>query len=130
MKYIFFLLMILIAVSCVDRKNIPDGIIQPFQMQKIFWDVLQAQALSAEIAKKDSTVNEVAETKLLTQKVFEIYSIKSDDFRRSYNWYTSHPDIMLEVIDSLNNQEQRENLLELKKRILPLKNRLPKKLIE
>jgi hypothetical protein len=130
MKYIFFLLMILIAVSCVDRKKIPSGIIQPVQMQKIFWDVLQAQALSAEIAKKDSTVNEVAETKLLTQKVFEIYSIKSADFQRSYNWYTSHPDIMLEVIDSLNNLEQRENLLELKKRILPIKNRLPKKIIE
>jgi hypothetical protein len=119
--------MSLITISCVDRNKIPPGIIQPIQMQKILWDVLQAQALSAEISKKDSAVNEVAETKLLTQKVFEIYRIKSDDFQRSYNWYTSHPDIMLEVIDSLNNKEQRENLLKLKKRILPIKNRLPKK---
>jgi hypothetical protein len=130
MKYIFFLLMILIGASCVDRKNIPTGIIQPIEMQKIYWDVLQAQALSAEIARKDSAVSEVAETKLLTRRVFEIYHIKPDDFQRSYNWYTSHPDIMLVVIDSLNNQEQRENLLELKKRSLPIKNRLPKKIIE
>ena len=126
MKNTFFFIMGLIVFSCVDRNKIPSGIIEPVQMKKILWDVLQAQALSKEISKKDSTVNEVAETKLLTQKVFEIHRIKSDDFERSYSWYTSHPDIMLEVIDSLNNEEQRENLLKFKKRILPIKNRLTK----
>ena len=130
MRYFLFLMLSLISFSCADRNRIPSGMIQPAQMQKILWDVLQAQALSGELCKKDSSVNEVAEIKLLTERVFELYRIRSIDFQRSYAWYTGHPDIMLEVIDSLNNQEQRENLIKLNKRILPIKNKAQKKLFE
>jgi hypothetical protein len=108
-------------ISCLGKNKVPSEIIQPGKMQKILWDVIRAQALSTEIARKDSTVNEIAETKVLTQKVFEIYKITSTTFNQSYMWYTNHPDIMRIVFDSLNAQNQRESQLEMKEKHPPLK---------
>ena len=121
MKNIFFLIVFSLFISCLGKNKVPGEIIQPGKMQKILWDVIRAQALSTEIARKDSTVNEIAETKVLTQKVFEIYKITSTTFNQSYIWYTDHPDIMRIVFDSLNAQKQRESQLEMKVRYHPLK---------
>lgn len=128
MKNIFFLIVMSLFISCSRKNKIPVKIIQPNNMQKILWDVIRAQALSAEIARKDSAVNEIAETKVLTQKVFEIHKITSADFNRSYNWYTNHPDVLRTVFDSLNAQEQRESQLEQKEKFQPIKSKPMQKL--
>lgn len=108
-------------ISCLGKNKVPSGIIKPKEMQNILWDVIRAQALSVEIAHKDSTINEVTETKALSQKIFEIHNIKSADFDRSYTWYTNHPNMMLTIFDSLNNQIQRQNELKMKERSKPFK---------
>ena len=94
MKNIFFLIVFSLFVSCLEKNKVPSEIIQPDKMQKILWDVIRAQALSAEIARKDSTVNEIAETKVLTQKVFEIYKITSTTFIQSYFFFIIHSYLM------------------------------------
>lgn len=121
MKNLFFLIVFSLFVSCVGKNEVPSEIIQQDKMQKVLWDVLRAQALSTEISRKDSTVNEIAETKILTQKVFEINSVTPAAFNRSYTWYTSHPDVMLIIFDSLNAQNQRESQLEMTEKHRPLK---------
>lgn len=121
MKNIFFLIVLSLFISCSGKNKVPPEIIQPNEMQKILWDVIRAQVLSTEMARKDSTINEIAETKVLIQKVFEIYKITSTAFNQSYIWYTNHPDVMRIVFDSLNAQKQRENQLELKEKYQPLK---------
>jgi hypothetical protein len=128
MKNIFFLIIFCLFVSCIGKNKVPSEIIQPGEMQKIFWDVIRAQELSIEIARKDSTVNEIAETKVLTQKVFEIYKITSTEFNQSYIWYTNHPDIIRIVFDSLNAQKQRETQLQRKEKEPVLKLNPLKKL--
>jgi len=116
-------------VSCLHKNKVPSEIIQPKEMQNILWDVMRAQALSVEIAHRDSLVNEVAETKELNKKIFEIHKISSSDFDRSYAWYTKHPDVMRIIFDSMNIQIQRLNALKLKERGKPLnegsKNKIP-----
>ncbi len=121
MKNILRLVVFSLFWSCSGKNEIPSEIIQPNEMQNILWDVMRAQALSAEIARKDSTLNEVTETKVLTQKVFEIHNITSTAFNLSYNWYTNHPDAMRIIFDSLNAQNQRETQLEIKEKHHPLK---------
>lgn len=99
----------------------PSGFIQPKQMQNILWDVIRAQALSGEISRKDSSVNEIAETKALTQKVFQIHNITTAEFDKSYAWYTNHPEVLRLLFDSLNAQRQRDNEMKLKIMREPLK---------
>ena len=89
---------------------------------------MRAHALSTEIARKDSVINEVTETKALTKKVFEIHNITSTAFTLSYNWYTNHPDVMRIVFDSLNAQNQRETQQEMKQKNHPLRLDTSKKL--
>jgi Domain of unknown function (DUF4296) len=100
---------------------VPSDIIKPKEMQSILWDVMRAQALSTEIARKDSSINEVAETKVLNQKVFELHRISAPRFDKSYSWYTNHPDALKSIFDSLNNQNQRENELRMKEKYQPKK---------
>lgn len=121
MKNILFLIIFSLLWSCSEKNKVPAEIIQPNEMQNILWDVMRAQALSTEIARKDSGINEIAETKVLTQKVFEIHNIDSIAFTRSYSWYTNHPDVIRVIFDSLNAQNQRETQLEIKERNHPLK---------
>jgi len=85
-------------------------------MKSILWDVMRAQTLANEIAKKDSSVNAVTETKLLSAKVFSIHKTDSADFNESYNWYVKHPDVLKLIFDSLYVQKQRENDTLMKKR--------------
>jgi hypothetical protein len=110
-----------LVISCSNKNKVPSEIIQPKQMQKILWDILRAEALSSEYARRDSTINEVAELKILTGKVFQIHKITSLTFDESYKWYTGHQDVLKVLFDSLNSQAQRENKIETKEKPKPEK---------
>jgi hypothetical protein len=115
MKNFIFCMAGFILFSCSGKNKIPPEIIQQKEMQNILWDVIRAQALSAEMARKDSTINEVAETKILTQKVFEIHHTTSSAFDQSYSWYTGHPEMMRIIFDSMYIQNQRQNDFRMKR---------------
>lgn len=117
MKNISYLIgVLLVLASCGSKNKVPAEIMQPVKMQKILWDVVRSQALAAEEARKDSTINEIAQTKVLVQKAFKIHDVTSDEYEKSYKWYTSHPDIMKVLLDSLSNQIQQENQEDLKEK--------------
>ena len=115
MKNLFFFIICFILFSCSGKNKVPSGIIQQKEMQNILWDVIRAQALSGEMARRDSSINEIAETQLLTGKVFEIHNITPSAFDLSYAWYTSHPEMMRIIFDSMHSQNQRQNDLKLKR---------------
>lgn len=109
MKPFVYLIFLLVLFSCNSEDKPPSKIIQPKEMKSILWDVIRAQTLANEIAKKDSSVSVVTETKLLSAKVFSIHKTDSAHFNKSYNWYVKHPDVLKIIFDSLYTQKQREN---------------------
>ncbi len=131
MKIFSFLIPICMLFSCSDKNKISSGIIAPKEMSGIMWDIIRAQALANEVARKDSLINIEAQTKALTQKVFEIHHITSSSFNKSYDWYSSHPDILRLMFDSLYTQKQRENDLHMKEKYNHFKkDSLPPKIIK
>ena len=84
-------------------------------MGNIMWDIMRAQSLASEMALKDSTLDVAFQTKLLSQKVFEIHKIDSTQFNKSYTWYVKHPDVLNRIFDSVYAQKQKLNNLELKR---------------
>ncbi len=121
MKNIFFFILLFVVISCRDKNRVPPEIIGQKEMQSILWDVIRAQILSLEMAHKDSTINEIAHTKALAKRIFEIHKITAADFEKSYNWYTNHPDLMRIIFDSMSVRKQKENDLELERRAKPIK---------
>jgi hypothetical protein len=96
-----------IFFACTSKNKVPSSIMQPEKMKSVLWDVMRAQFLANEIVKKDSLASVSAETKVLTQKVFQIHKIAASDFDKSYNWYVQHPELMKLIFDSLYTQKQR-----------------------
>ena len=114
--------------SCYSADKIPKDIIKPEKMKSILWDVMRAQTLAQETALKDSTLDVAIETKILSQKVFEIHKTDSLHFVQSYNWYVMHPETLKLIFDSLYVQKQRKNELDLRTKekaaVQPLKKKL------
>lgn len=120
-KYIFLSLLCFAVFSCRDKNKVPSEIIGQKEMQSVLWDVIRAQVLSLELAHKDSTINEIAYTKTLTKRIFEIHKISATDFDKSYSWYTNHPELMKVIFDSLSARKQKENQLQMELRARPIK---------
>jgi hypothetical protein len=115
-KPFFCFILIALIISCNSGSKVPSDIIQPKEMQSIFWDVMRAQTLANEIALKDSSVNAVEETNSLSQKIFQIHKTDSSNFNKSYNWYVKHPDALKLIFDSLYAQKGRENTLRMQEK--------------
>jgi hypothetical protein len=81
-------------------------------MQQILWDVLRADALSQQLIKGDSAKLLAEENVKLTKDVFLIHKVTEEQFQKSYDYYTHHPDIMSSMLDSLNAQQSRMSTLE------------------
>ena len=112
-KYFFYCLLIFFIFSCSSKNKVPAAIIQPVDMKSILWEVMSAQSLATALQRQDSSINTIAETKALTQKIFEMHKITAVDFDESYTWYVRHPESMKLIFDSLYVQKQREKNLRL-----------------
>jgi Domain of unknown function (DUF4296) len=113
MRSRFFIIAIFLF-SCGSKKDLPAGILKPAAMQKVFWDVLRADALAFDFIKKDSTKKPEAELEKIQQQIFAVHKISKEVFYKSYNYYKTHPDIMLPALDSMITQYTRDKYMNTK----------------
>ena len=97
---VFFCLITLI--SCGNKNKIPPGILKPDKMQAVLWDVIKADAFTAEIIKKDSAKNGTEENLKLQQEIFTIHQTTKDIFYKSYDYYKANPGQLKVMMDSKN----------------------------
>ena len=115
-KALIYFFISITLFSCYSADKAPKNILKPEKMKGILWDVIRAQTLAQQTALKDSNLDVAIETKILTQKVFEIHKTDSAHFAQSYNWYVKHPETFKPIFDSLYVQNQRKNELELRRK--------------
>jgi len=94
-------------VSCTDKDKVPSGVLSKNEMQRVIWDMMQAERYTATFLK-DSTKNTKAETFKLYAQVFAIHGITKDQFVKSYKFYMSRPDIARVMFDSLASKANRQ----------------------
>ena len=97
-------LLLLFVYSC----NTTSSIIPQKKMQAIIWDLMKADALAQQLILKDSLKKLPQESKKITDRVFVIHDITEDQFKKSYQYYSEHPDILKIIMDSINAQESRK----------------------
>mgnify|MGYP003477589612 FL=1 len=103
--YLLFGLVMLPA--CKNKDTIPEGILKPEKMQVVLWDVIRADAFTADFIKKDSAKNAAAENLKLQQQIFAIHKITKADFYNSYDYYKSNTPLIKNILDSLIKKAER-----------------------
>jgi hypothetical protein len=107
MRISFLLFLCLIFSSCHTRDELPEGILAPEKMQIVFWDYLRSDIYAEDFLKADSSLNIQKESAALQKELFEKHHVSRDDFFRSYRYYSDHPELMRNMLDSMVARQQR-----------------------
>lgn len=109
MKNVFLLTVLLLAFSCKSEEEIPEGILTEQEMVDILIDIRIIEGKVGVLSvNKDSS-------RVLFDKfendVFEKHKMDSLVYRKSYQYYMTHPELYLSVndivLDSLKIRQDR-----------------------
>lgn len=109
MKWIISMLLFISVIGCTDSQQIPDGIIGKREMEKILWDMVQADRyVNYYIVNKiDSTIDKKKESAIFYERVFQMNGITRQEFIKSYKFYLGRPDITKVLFDSIAARAER-----------------------
>jgi hypothetical protein len=103
-KSLIFILASLYFFSACTKK-IP--ILEPAKMQAVMWDVIQLEAYSQLIVAPDSMKMNPKKNALLQQKIFSLHGVSKDQYYKSYEYYSAHPEMMRIIFDSITTKADR-----------------------
>lgn len=102
MKYYFAILILLFAVSCSGKKEPkpPEDVISIEKMEEILYDVQIAEAIYMR-GGQPSKAEGRDKAKQLYGRIYEKHDITEEKFKRSYKWYSAHPEILNDIYERL-----------------------------
>jgi hypothetical protein len=104
-----FLLIALIGflISC-NKSRVPKGVLPPDKMEKVLWDMIQADRYAIQYLARDSAKIDVkAETFKLYEEIFRIHNTNREEFRKSFNYYLERPQLNEAIYDSMGTKATR-----------------------
>lgn len=108
MKSLSPFLLAVILLSCTNKNKLPSDVLPREEMEKVLWDMIQADRFSTQFLLKDSaTLNVKQETFKLYEQVFQLHKISREDFIKSYKYYLARPDITKVMFDSMSTRATR-----------------------
>lgn len=111
MRWLAGCLIVLLIAACTDHNKVPADIIARPKMEKIMWDMVQADRyvssfIMTQMADSPSVKQEKAA--VLYEQVFRLHHITRDDFLKSYKYYLGRPDITKTMFDSIAARADRQ----------------------
>lgn len=104
-------LIILVVAGCSESKKVPPEIIQQPRMEKILWDMMQADRFVASfimpVKDEDSAIKK-EKAAVLYEQVFRLNNISRDEFLKSYKFYLGRPDLTKTMFDSIAARADRQ----------------------
>lgn len=107
MRYIWPLFCFL-AFACRQNDEIPSSVIPPEEMGKILFEANMAEEFVNSYVMKDRSKNKETEMKREYKKIFFMHDVTEQQFKKSYDFYRSHPEIYRALMDSLDAKAQRK----------------------
>jgi hypothetical protein len=108
MRVAVLIILIICFAGCNKKHGVPEGILNTDKMQSVLWDVVLAEAYTAEFIKKDSLKNADIENAKLQQQIFSIHKISKKEFYDSYSYYNGHVELMKILLDSITTRAEKE----------------------
>lgn len=101
MRILLFGLMAALLGACTNNTRIPPDIIPSHKMETVLWQLMQSDEYVNKRFIKDSLTKSRSEKMKIYQQVFDLNGISMDEFKKSYSFYMSHPDITKVIFDSI-----------------------------
>src|SRR6185295_8648756 len=99
-KFVAGILFIVVFFSCSEKEH-KKGILPESEMREIMWDMMRADQYVAAFLLRDSTHNKKDESIRLYEEIFHIHKITREQFKTSFDYYSSRPDLLRPIVDSL-----------------------------
>jgi hypothetical protein len=99
---------VLLMPGCADKDALPSGVLSREDMQKVLWDMIQADQYSGYLARDSAHINVKLEDLRLYDQVFQLHHISREKFTRSYKYYMTRPDLTQVLLDSMVAMGNRE----------------------
>jgi len=101
--FAIFILAVMLMMSCGSKNKLPSDILPREKMQAVLWDIMRAdQFVSDYLVSKNPGINKNAETFKYYQQIFSLHKITEEQFKHSFDYYRDHPDLLKQVMDSIN----------------------------
>ena len=102
-------LLIFLFIACTNKDKIPSDVLSRDEMEKVMWDMIQADRFSSQFLERDSVArkNIKTETLKLYERVFQIHKITREEFVHSFKFYLSRPDLNKVLFDTLSARANR-----------------------
>ena len=99
MKLFFLLLSVLLLTGCGSDK--PAGLLPPEKMQRVQWDLMQADEMIEFYRTTDSTYPAERKRKELYSEILRLHGISQQQLDKSLDYYTAHPVQLKKILDSI-----------------------------
>ena len=101
MKILPGILLLLTSFFSCSEKGQKKDILPENEMREVMWDMMRADQYVAAFLSKDSIYNKRDESVRLYEEIFRIHKITRQEFKASFDYYRSRPDLFRPIIDSL-----------------------------
>jgi len=110
---------LLLFFSCKQKTKVPDNILPADKMEKVLTDMLRADEFYNQKQTDSATIDSFSRTNLY-KAVFALHKTNKVEFRKSLNFYESHPDLLKTVLDSMHAKANKKPPVKIE---LPLKTK-------
>ena len=95
-------------MACNSKQELPKDILPEAKMRTVLWDLMRADEWVTYEQTKDSTVDRYKRSIELYQKVFQVNGITDSQFKKSFRYYQTRPNLLKPLFDSLQRKETKE----------------------
>jgi hypothetical protein len=100
MKFFLSIGFLIIGFSCVIKEK-KDKILPQSEMREVMWDMIRADQYVTDFLLRDSSKKKKDESVKLYDQIFRLHKTTADEFKKSLAYYSSRPDLLRPIIDSL-----------------------------
>ena len=104
MRGLITLGLLLLLSACGNKGDLPNGIRSKEKMETVLWDVIRADEMVSLQYASDSTINKFAKSTELYQQIFRLHGTNQQEFKKSFKYYQTRPELLKPVFDSLQKK--------------------------
>ena len=101
------IIVLVILFSCTQKTKVPKNILPPGKMEKLLLDIMKADELVNQ-KKADSSRNDSFNRGNLYKTIFALHKTNNQEFRKSFLYYETHPEMLKAILDSMHSEVNRK----------------------